>query len=38
MHNQGLLWSFDTLKDYFDYSLQFQEPKWLLSLYIYIYR
>jgi len=30
MHKQGLLWSFDILKDYFGYSLQFQEPKWLL--------
>jgi len=37
MHNQRLLSSFDRLKDYFDYSLQFQGPKWLLPHNIILY-
>jgi hypothetical protein len=28
--NQRLFWNFDTLKDYCDYLLHIQGPKWLL--------
>ena len=31
MHNQKLFWNFDILRDYCDYSLNTQGPKWLLS-------
>jgi len=36
MHDHELFWNFDTLKDYYSYSLHIQESKWLFDYSLYI--
>jgi len=33
MHNQGLFWNFDTLKDYYGYSFTYSGTKMTITLY-----